>query len=100
MELLVAGAPVLFFAVLGFRLRSTRTAFAAAAGFCTVAIAAVVVISGGPGMFGWLFLIPVLCWSLVVVAAVGLGAGVRQAVSPQPGVGEDSRNRPMRTFRR
>ncbi len=99
MELHLASVPVLLFTVLGFGLRSTRNAFAAAAGFCFLATAAVVAISGGPGMFGWLFLIPVLCWSLLVVAAVGIGASVRQAVS-QPGVRADARNRSMRASRR
>ncbi len=99
MELLVAGVPVLLFGLLGFRLRSTKTTFAAAAGFCFLTIAAVVAISGGPGMFGWLFLIPVLCWALVVVAAVGIGASVRQAVS-QPNDRADPRHRSMRISRR
>ncbi len=98
MELLAAGVPVVFFAVLGFRLRNTKGAFAAAAGFCGLATAAVVVINGGPGMFGWLFLIPVLCWSLLVVAAVGVGATVRQAVSPSD-VRADARNTSMRPRR-
>lgn len=98
MELLVAGVPVLLFAVLGFRLRSTRTAFAGAAGFSIMATAVVVAISGGPGMFGWLFLIPMLCWSLIVVAAVGVGAGVRQGMS-QPNVRAGAQHKSMWTSR-
>ncbi len=81
MELLAASVPVLLFAVLGFRLPNTKGVFAAAAAFCGLATAAVVAFNGGPDMFGWLFLIPVLCWSLLVVAAVGIGATVRRAVS-------------------